>query len=93
MVTRPLLVTVLGATGYSNGSLPGQPVRLIVEREGRQEEITLTLGVRGEGAAARGYLGAGVAAGEWPAEMLREVSFGPLEALAEGGRRTWAMSL
>ncbi len=75
------------------GSLPGQPVRLIVEREGRQEEITLTLGVRGEGTAARGYLGAGVAAGEWPAEMLREVSFGPLEALAEGGRRTWAMSL
>lgn len=75
------------------GSLPGQPVRLVVEREGRQEEIALTLGVRGEGASARGYLGAGVAAGEWPAEMLREVSFGPLEAMVEGGRRTWAMSL
>lgn len=75
------------------GSLPGQPVRLVVEREGRQEEIALTLGVRGEGAFARGYLGAGVAAGEWPAEMLREVSFGPLEAMVEGGRRTWAMSL
>jgi len=75
------------------GSLPGQPVRLVVEREGRREEIALTLGVRGEGASARGYLGAGVAAGEWPAEMLREVSFGPLEAMIEGGRRTWAMSL
>jgi len=36
------------------GSLPGQPVRLVVEREGRQEEIALTLGVRGEGAFARG---------------------------------------
>ena len=55
--------------------------------------MTVWPAARGEGADARGYLGAGVAAGEWPAEMLREVSFGPLEALAEGGRRTWAMSL
>ncbi|MCQ4296532.1 RIP metalloprotease RseP [Pseudomonas stutzeri] len=73
--------------------LPGESVSLQVEREGQRLDVPLTLAVRGEGDARRGYLGAGVEGGEWPAEMLREVRFGPLEAVVEGARRTWTMSL
>jgi regulator of sigma E protease len=73
--------------------LPGEPVSLQVERDGQRLDVPLTLAARGEGEARRGYLGAGVDGGEWPAEMLREVRFGPLDAVAEGVRRTWTMSL
>ncbi|SFP87587.1 regulator of sigma E protease [Geopseudomonas sagittaria] len=72
---------------------PGQRVGFRVEREGRPFELSLTLAARGEGEARTGYLGAGVAGGEWPAEMLREVSYGPLGAVGESIKRTWSMSL
>lgn len=73
--------------------LPGQQVRLLVEREGRELEFTVNLAVRGEGEVRGGYLGVGVGAVEWPSEMLREVRYGPLDALGEGLRRTWHMTL
>ena len=74
-------------------SLPGKKISLLVERQGRQLDVPLTLAARGEGEALSGYLGAGVAGGEWPPEMLREVRFGPLEAIAEGAKNTWTMSV
>ncbi|MGE6659501.1 RIP metalloprotease RseP [Pseudomonas sp. NPDC077408] len=73
--------------------LGGQAVLLEVERNGEQIELPLTLAERGEGDERRGYLGAGVAGGEWPPEMLRQVSRGPVEAVGEGLRRTWTMSV
>lgn len=73
--------------------LYGSSVVVGVERDGQLIELPLTLAERGEGEARRGYLGAGVAAGEWPEEMLRNVSFGPFEAVGEGLRRTWTMSI
>ncbi len=72
---------------------PDGKVVLQVERDGAHIDVPLTLGSRGEGKAASGYLGAGVKGVEWPPEMLREVSFGPLEAIGEGARRTWTMSV
>ncbi|MDD2053879.1 sigma E protease regulator RseP [Pseudomonas putida] len=72
---------------------PDGKVVLQVERDGARIDVPLTLGSRGEGKAASGYLGAGVKGVEWPPEMLREVSFGPLEAIGEGARRTWTMSV
>jgi len=74
-------------------TLAGQSVVLEVERDGQRIELPLTLAERGEGDERRGYLGAGVAGGEWPVEMLRTVSFGPVEAIGEGLRRTWTMSV
>ncbi|MGP0170526.1 sigma E protease regulator RseP [Pseudomonas sp. NCHU5208] len=74
-------------------AMPDQRVTLRFERDGQAQEVTLTLASRGEGEARSGYLGAGVKGGEWPPEMLREVRYGPLEAVAEGARRTWAMSV
>ena len=73
--------------------LGGRAVLLKVERDGEQVELPLTLAERGEGDKRRGYLGAGVAGGEWPPEMLRQVSHGPVESVGEGLRRTWTMSV
>jgi regulator of sigma E protease len=73
--------------------LGGRPVLLQVERDEQVVELPVTLAERGEGDKRRGYLGAGVAGGEWPPEMLRQVSHGPVEAVGEGLRRTWTMSV
>jgi regulator of sigma E protease len=73
--------------------LPGKSITLQIERQGQQLNVPLTLAARGEGQALTGYMGAGVAGGEWPPSMLREVRFGPLEAVVEGAKNTWAMSV
>jgi len=72
---------------------PEAKVQLRVERDGSVLDIPVTLARKGEGQASGGYLGAGVKGGEWPAKMLREVSYGPLEAVGEGLSRTWNMSI
>ncbi|MDU9393173.1 RIP metalloprotease RseP [Pseudomonas sp. zfem002] len=74
-------------------SRAGSRVVLVVERDGARIDLPVTLATRGEGKAAAGYLGAGVAQPEWPPQMLREVSYGPLEAVGEGLSRTWNMSV
>jgi regulator of sigma E protease len=72
---------------------PDAKVTVGIERDGAQLEVPLTLTTRGDGEAAAGYLGAGVTGIDWPPEMLREVSYGPLAAVAEGASRTWTMSV
>ncbi|NWA03115.1 sigma E protease regulator RseP [Pseudomonas gingeri] len=72
---------------------PDTKIVLHVERDGAQIDVPLTLASRGDGKSATGYLGAGVRAVDWPPEMVREVSFGPLAAIGEGARRTWTMSV
>lgn len=72
---------------------PDAKISLRIERDGAELDVPLTLAARGEGQAATGYLGAGVKGIDWPPEMLREVSFGPVAAVAEGARRTWTMSI
>jgi regulator of sigma E protease len=72
---------------------PETKVSLRVERDGAQIDVPVTLAARGEGKAATGYLGAGVKGVDWPPEMLREVSYGPVAAIAEGAQRTWTMSV
>ncbi len=71
----------------------GQRVTLLVQRDGQQIEVPVTLASKGNDKAHAGYLGAGVQGGEWPADMLRQVSFGPLESVSEALTRTWTMSL
>lgn len=72
---------------------PDTRIVLRVEREGASIDVPVTLGARGESKAPNGYLGAGVKAVDWPPEMIREVSFGPVAAIGEGARRTWTMSV
>ena len=72
---------------------PGQTLTLRLARGDEQLELPLTLAAKGEGDARAGYLGVGVKGGEWPARMLHEVSFGPLDGVAESLRRTWSMTV
>ncbi|WP_060512644.1 RIP metalloprotease RseP [Pseudomonas sp. NBRC 111124] len=72
---------------------PDAQVVLRVGRDGAALEVPVTLARKGEGKAVGGYLGAGVKGAEWPPSMLREVSYGPLDAVGEGLSRTWNMSV
>ena len=72
---------------------PEAKVQLRIERDAAVLDVAVTLTRKGEGQASGGYLGAGVKGGEWPATMLREVSYGPLAAMGEGLTRTWNMSI
>lgn len=71
---------------------PGESVQLTVERAGQFIELPVLLSAQGSATQKRGYLGMGVSGGEWPAEMLREVRHGPIEAIWTGAERTWTMS-
>ncbi|HHX34834.1 MAG TPA: RIP metalloprotease RseP, partial [Gammaproteobacteria bacterium] len=72
---------------------PDATVLLSVERGGQVNTVRVMLTAQGVGEQQRGYLGMGVAGGEWPADMLREVRFGPLDAVLSGAQRTWTMSV
>nr|WP_294979254.1 RIP metalloprotease RseP [uncultured Pseudomonas sp.] len=72
---------------------PEERIVLGIERAGQRQDVALTLAAKGEGKARTGYLGAGVAGGQWPAEMLREISYGPVDAVGQALSRTWSMSL
>jgi regulator of sigma E protease len=72
---------------------PNQRVKLTFERQGQQQEVSLQLGARRVETTEAGYLGAGVAPVKWPAEMVREISYGPVAAIGEGIGRTWQMSV
>ncbi|MCW1244668.1 RIP metalloprotease RseP [Pseudomonas sp. SAICEU22] len=72
---------------------PDTKIMLRVERDGASIDVPVALAARGESKAPTGYLGAGVKAVDWPPEMIREVSFGPVAAIGEGARRTWTMSV
>ena len=71
---------------------PDKAVQLSVERAGQLKDVRVMLTAQGTGPQTRGYLGVGVSGGEWPADMLREVRFGPLDAIVAGAQRTWTMS-
>ncbi|WP_339510712.1 sigma E protease regulator RseP [Pseudomonas sp. RL_15y_Pfl2_60] len=74
-------------------ALPGKAVTLQIMRAGQLQDVSVILAIRGDEGARSGYLGAGVKPVDWPPEMLREVSYGPLEAVAESVKRTWTMSI
>lgn len=71
---------------------PGQTVDVRFQRDGLERTVPVTLAEQSAGDARVGFFGSRVQGFEWPPEMLHEVSFGPLEALPEALRRTWAMT-
>jgi regulator of sigma E protease len=72
---------------------PNRTVNLVFNRSGIERSVPVMLSSRGDAKNASGYLGAGVKGVEWPSEMLREVSYGPVAAVGQGLVRTWTMSL
>ena len=72
----------------------GRALEIRVNRDGESRAMTLTPGSRSlENGAEIGYIGAGVAPMEWPAELRREIRFGPIEAVGEALSRTGEMTL
>jgi regulator of sigma E protease len=68
---------------------PGEAIELRYERDGEVRETTLTPARRvTEDGDAYGQVGVGVVVPEWPAHMLRDFSYGPVESLVLATRRT-----
>ena len=72
--------------------LPNQPVSLTIVRAGQSQTLAVTLSSASDN-PQQGFLGVGVQPGEWPASMLREVSFSPWSALPHAVAETWNTSL
>ncbi len=71
---------------------PGRTLQLVVERQGRNRELSLTPGSRTlEDGSSQGYIGAGVAPVDVPESMRRTLSYGPIDALVNGIHKTGQM--
>ena len=71
---------------------PGQTVEVRYQRDGLEQAVSVTLAEQEAAGERVGFFGSRVQGFEWPPEMLHEVSYGPLEAVPEALRRTWAMT-
>ncbi|MEH6565135.1 MAG: RIP metalloprotease RseP [Halopseudomonas sp.] len=69
-----------------------KPLQLLVERDERELELTLTPAAKAQNDVVVGYVGAGVDAFEWPADMVREIHHNPLMAVPVALQKTWSMT-
>ncbi|SDT04384.1 regulator of sigma E protease [Halopseudomonas sabulinigri] len=67
-------------------------LQISVERDGRQLELNLTPAAKAQNDVVVGYVGAGVDAFEWPADMRREIHHNPLMAIPVALGKTWDMT-
>jgi regulator of sigma E protease len=67
-------------------------LQIRVERDGRELELNLTPAAKAQNDVVVGYVGAGVDAFEWPADMRREIHYNPLMALPVALGKTWDMT-
>ncbi len=75
---------------------PGEKVMVVIDRNGYQRSIELTIGFAQEGGQAIGRIGAGMdtnLAQEIYGQAIVEERFGLLEALPKGVIKTWEMSV
>tara|TARA_B100001142_G_scaffold68868_1_gene68829 strand:- start:1073 stop:2500 length:1428 start_codon:yes stop_codon:yes gene_type:complete len=75
---------------------PGETVMVVIERNGFQRSIELTIGFAQEGGQAIGRIGAGMdtnLAQEIYGQAIVEQRFGILDALPKGAIKTWDMSV
>ena len=73
--------------------LAGRDIALSYERAGVEVSLTATLPTQEQAQAGAGYLGAVVTSDPIPESMLQQVRYGPLEAVGEGVKRTWNMTV
>ncbi len=71
---------------------PGEPLVLGIERDGRRMSLTVVPDSREQGERMVGFIGAGVAAFEWPEHMIRTIEYNPLVAISVAARQTWNMT-
>ncbi len=75
---------------------PGEPLRLQIERDNATAELTLIPGVKGEGDARYGFIGASAKADEAYLQAIDALQTvdrrGPLEAASSAVAQTWHMT-
>ncbi len=72
---------------------PKQQLSVLVERQQRELNLTLTPAVRiAETGTEIGFIGAGTVMPSWPEELLREERFGPFDALIKAHQKTAQMT-
>ena len=69
-----------------------QPMQLLIERDGRQQNLVLTPNSRTVDGVTSGFIGAGVQPVRWPDTMIRHLQLGPVDALAKGVTETWSLT-
>ena len=74
-------------------SSAGQPLELTLQREGRPMQLTLTPDAREQNGTEVGFIGAGIAAFEWPEHMMRSIDYNPLAAIPVAVIKTWDMTV
>lgn len=72
--------------------LPEQSLTLRVQRGDAEQTLTIRSASKiAQDGAVYGYIGAGVEPPKWPADMMRDVQYGPVDALVNGAEKTWQM--
>lgn len=72
---------------------PNQQLFLSIERNQQPLELAITPNIRvQEDGREVGFIGAGVQMPEWPAELLREQRFSPVDSLVRASQKTIEMS-
>ena len=69
-----------------------QPMQLLIERDGRQQDLVLTPNSRTVDGVTSGFIGAGVQPVSWPDTMIRHLQLGPVDALGKGVTETWSLT-
>ena len=85
-----------GGAAEQAGFISGDEVMVVIERNGFQRSIELTIGFAQEGGQAIGRIGAGMdtnLAQEIYGQAIVEQRFGILDALPKGAIKTWDMSV
>ena len=69
-----------------------RPMRLLIERDGVQQDLVLTPNSRTVEGVTSGFIGAGVQQVSWPDTMIRHLQLGPVDALVKGVTETWSLT-
>ena len=69
-----------------------QPMQLLIERDGVQQDLVLTPNSRTVEGVTTGFIGAGVQQVSWPDTMIRHLQLGPVDALVKGVTETWSLT-
>ncbi len=68
---------------------PGKPIAIEVDRAGELLSMTVIPDVMGEGDDQYGQIGAATLPVQMPPHMIREIQYGPFQAMSEALDKTW----
>lgn len=70
---------------------PNQQAELLVERQGREQVITVAVGARESKEGSQGYLGIAPKVDQLPSQYQTEIRYGVIESVGVGVEKTWGL--